>query len=121
MAKQLLIGKDATKTKSIPQEFLNFFNCKYVNRVGIMPHQWPGTAVEMNVYPLLTIEKTTSNEAHDFFQLNIKRTEADGDVRVLPSTDVKKLFHQQRRTNLQELLINWIKVFYNLCMYAYKR
>ena len=106
-AHKLLIGKNATKTNSIPDEFVNFFNCKYVNRVPILPHQWPGTAVEMNVYPLLIIEKTTSTEAHDLFELNIKRTEQDGDSRVLSSTPANERGYVEmiRMSRILEVLL----------------
>ena len=106
-AKALLIGKNATKSNTIPQEFLNFFNCKYVNRVPLFPHQWPGTAIEMNVYPLLTIEKTTSSEAHDLFQLTIQRTENDGNSRVLQSTPLNERGYVEiiRMSRTLELLL----------------
>eukprot|EP00112_Aurelia_sp_Birch-Aquarium-sp1_P012504 Seg2628.12 transcript_id=Seg2628.12/GoldUCD/mRNA.D3Y31 product="putative transposon-derived protein F54H12.3" protein_id=Seg2628.12/GoldUCD/D3Y31 len=76
-SKSLLMGKTANTT--IPQEFVNFFNTKYINRMG--------TSKMWDVHPLLTIVKSPelTTEADDIFEFDIKRTEEDGDKRSPPA------------------------------------
>ena len=85
--KDLFTGKTAPSL--IPDEFINFFNCKYVNRTQFMGHL---TAM-VDIYPLLTIAKASNinDEANDLFELEINRSQSDdADYRILPTTPLNE-------------------------------
>eukprot|EP00112_Aurelia_sp_Birch-Aquarium-sp1_P016556 Seg3769.6 transcript_id=Seg3769.6/GoldUCD/mRNA.D3Y31 product="hypothetical protein" protein_id=Seg3769.6/GoldUCD/D3Y31 len=80
---KLLMGKNASST--IPQEFVDFFNCSYTTKVTNIPGSNPKT---FPIHPMLQLVKSPNinTEADDIFELDVCRV--DGQDERVTTSDV---------------------------------